>query len=142
MAFRGRVDADWGREPAPLPMLSTTYNVGGVDPSNWRTLRERKLAEGFTEPENVAELRHEIRLSMALAKAVYERRTELGLTQVQLADRAGLTQAKISRIEGSDTVPTLPLLAKLAKALDASLNIALDGEDTRVAFTTRRTDVA
>ncbi|MDP4509226.1 helix-turn-helix domain-containing protein [Nonomuraea turcica] len=42
---------------------------------------------------------------MALAKAVYDRRTELGLTQAELADRAGLSQAKISRIEGSDTVP-------------------------------------
>nr|WP_307815176.1 helix-turn-helix domain-containing protein [Streptomyces sp. I4(2020)] len=72
---------------------------------------------------------------MALAKAVHDRRTELGLTQTELADRAGLTQAKISRIEGSDTVPTLPLLAKPATALDATLNIALDDDDTRVSFT-------
>ncbi|MFE8952273.1 helix-turn-helix domain-containing protein [Streptomyces althioticus] len=72
---------------------------------------------------------------MALAKAVYDRRAELGLTQTELADRAGLTQAKITRIEGSDTVPTLPLLAKLATALDATLNIALDDDDTRVTFT-------
>ncbi|MGV9351630.1 helix-turn-helix domain-containing protein [Streptomyces spiralis] len=110
--------------------------------SRWRTLREQKLAEGFTEPEDVAEARREIRLSMALAKAVYDRRTELGLTETELADRAGLTQAKISRIEGSDTVPTLPLLAKLAKALDAALNISLDDDDTRVAFTPHRTDAA
>nr|WP_249643725.1 helix-turn-helix transcriptional regulator [Nocardia sputi] len=79
---------------------------------------------------------------MALAKAVYDRRTELGLTQADLAERAGLTQAKISRIEGSDTVPTLPLLAKLADALDATLNIALDADDTRVNFTSHHTDAA
>lgn len=110
--------------------------------SRWKTLRERKLTEGFTEPADAAEARREIRLSMSLAKAVYDRRTELGLTQTELADRAGLTQAKISRIEGSDTVPTLPLLAKLAQALDATLNIALDSDDTRVTFTARRTDAA
>ncbi|MEU7829213.1 MULTISPECIES: helix-turn-helix transcriptional regulator [unclassified Nonomuraea] len=110
--------------------------------SRWKTLRERKLAAGFTEPEDVAEARREIRLSMALAKAVYDRRTELGLTQAELADRAGLTQAKVSRIEGSDTVPTLPLLAKLAEALDATLNIALDHDDTRVSFTGHRTNAA
>jgi ribosome-binding protein aMBF1 (putative translation factor) len=110
--------------------------------SRWKTLRERKLASGFTEPEDVAEARQEIRLSMALARAVYERRTELGLTQSQLAERSGLTQAKISRIEGSDTVPTLPLLAKLAHALDASLNIALDDEETHVSFTAHSTDAA
>jgi DNA-binding XRE family transcriptional regulator len=88
--------------------------------SRWKTLRERKLAQGFVESEDVTEARSEIRLAMALAKAVYERRIELGLTQTELAARAGLTQAKVSRVEGSDTVPTLPLLAKLAKALPAA----------------------
>ncbi|MGW4088805.1 helix-turn-helix domain-containing protein [Nocardia sp. NPDC004750] len=55
--------------------------------------------------------------------------------QAELAARAGLTQAKISRIEGSDAIPTLPLLTKLARALDASLNIAIDADDARVNFT-------
>lgn len=102
--------------------------------ARWKTLRERKLAEGFTEPAEVAEARREIRLSMALAKAVYDRRIELGLTQAQVAEAAGLTQAKISRIEGSDTVPTLPLLAKLSEALHATLTIRLDTENTEVGF--------
>jgi DNA-binding XRE family transcriptional regulator len=106
--------------------------------SSWKTLRERKLAPGFNEPEDVAAARREIRSSMVLAKAVYERRVELRLTQSELATRAGLTQAKISRIEGSDTVPTLPLLSRLAHALDASLNIALDGDSTQVSFTPHR----
>ncbi|MEV6770174.1 helix-turn-helix transcriptional regulator [Nocardia sp. NPDC051030] len=109
--------------------------------ARWKTLRERKLAEGHAESDDIAEARREIRLSMALAKAVYDRRTELGLTQNELAERAGLTQAKISRIEGSDTMPTLPLLAKLADALDATLNIALDADATRVHFTSH-TDAA
>ncbi|MBF6227796.1 helix-turn-helix domain-containing protein [Nocardia abscessus] len=109
--------------------------------ARWKTLRKRKLAEAYTEPDEVTELRREIRLSMALAQAVDDRRTELGLTQADLAERAGLTQAKISRIEGSDTVPTLPLLAILADALDATLNIALDADDTRVNFTSH-TDAA
>ncbi|GAB3927653.1 hypothetical protein GCM10029976_024140 [Kribbella albertanoniae] len=105
-------------------------------------MRERKLAEGFSEPADVADARREIRLSMALAQAVYERRTELGLTQTELAARSGLTQAKISRIEGSDTVPTLPLLARLVQALDATLNIALDDAKTEVSFVAHSTDAA
>lgn len=104
--------------------------------------RPGKLGTAAVEPENVVQARREIRLSMALARAVYERRVELCLTQSQLAARAGLTQAKVSRIEGSDTVPTLPLLSKLAHALDASLNIALDGDETRVSFTPHKTDAA
>ena len=110
--------------------------------TRWKSLRERQLTEGYTEPADVAEARREIRLSMALAQAVYDRRTELGLTHTELGERAGLTQAKISRIEGSDTVPTLPLLAKLADALDATLNIALDADDTQVSFTSHHTDAA
>jgi ribosome-binding protein aMBF1 (putative translation factor) len=110
--------------------------------ARWKHLRERKLAVGYSEPDDVTDARREIRLSMALAKAVYDRRTELGLTQTELAERAGLTQAKVSRIEGSDTVPTLPLLAKLADALDATLNIALDADDTRVHFISHHTDAA
>jgi hypothetical protein len=43
-----------------------------------KILQERKISEGYTEPENVSEARRKIRLSMALAEAVYMRRTELG----------------------------------------------------------------
>jgi ribosome-binding protein aMBF1 (putative translation factor) len=110
--------------------------------SRWKTARDGKLGADAVEPEDVVQARREIRLAMALARAVYDRRVELGLTQTQLADRAGLTQAKISRIEGSDTVPTLPLLSKLAHALDASLNIALDDDEARVSFTPHKTDAA
>ncbi|MBF6160118.1 helix-turn-helix domain-containing protein [Nocardia cyriacigeorgica] len=98
--------------------------------SRWKGLRGQALDES----QAVVDARTEIRLAMALAEAIYLRRTELGLTQAELADRAGLTQAKISRIEGSDAVPTLPLLTKLARALDASLNIAIDDDDPQVRF--------
>ncbi|MFD6157479.1 helix-turn-helix domain-containing protein [Nocardia sp. NPDC060256] len=99
--------------------------------SRWTRRNDGEL----TESAAVTEVRQEIRLSMALAEAVYRRRTELDLTQTELAHRAGLTQAKISRIEGADAVPTLPLLAKLVRALDASLNIAIDEDDAQVSFT-------
>ncbi|MBB0228119.1 helix-turn-helix domain-containing protein [Streptomyces calidiresistens] len=108
--------------------------------SRWKTLRERKLTEAATEPAEVAEVRREIRLSMALAEAVYKRRANLGLTQSDLARRAGLSQAKISRIENSDTVPTLPLLTRLADALDAVLHIDLGGERVGFHFTPRASE--
>ncbi|GAA3088821.1 ribosome-binding protein aMBF1 (putative translation factor) [Kribbella aluminosa] len=110
--------------------------------SRRKTVRERKLVAGAVEPADAVQASRGIRLSTALAKAVYERRAELGITQSQLAERAGLTQAKISRIEGSDTVPTLPLLSRLADALDASLSIALDGDETQVSFAPHKTDAA
>ncbi|NUK23885.1 hypothetical protein HRW23_30870 [Streptomyces lunaelactis] len=33
------------------------------------------------------------------------------------------------------TMPTLPLLARLARAMDAALRLELDGDTSRVAFT-------
>lgn len=105
--------------------------------SRWKLARDRALADGDSRPPELKELDREISLSMALAQVVHDRRKALGLSQKELARRCGLTQAKISRIEGSDTVPTLPLLAKLAGGLDASLNIAIGQDDATLTLTTR-----
>ncbi|MET9687309.1 helix-turn-helix transcriptional regulator [Streptomyces sp. NPDC006514] len=78
--------------------------------------------------------RAEIRLATAFAEAVYERRKALGPSQAQLAERAGLTPAKVSRVEGADAVTTLPLLRRLAHALDAGPTIALDEDREEVTF--------
>lgn len=101
----------------------------------WKLARERKLTEGYTESAEVEAMRAEIRLAFDLGQLVFDRRTALGLSQAELAERADMTQPQISTIEGGGTVPTLPLLARLAKALDASLNIALDGDDSHIALT-------
>ncbi|CAM5662596.1 MULTISPECIES: helix-turn-helix domain-containing protein [Streptomyces] len=105
--------------------------------SRWRLAREKALTGEDGRSPELKELDREISLSMALAQVVYDRRKALGLSQEQLARSCGLTQAKISRIEGSDTVPTLPLLAKLAKGLNASLNIAINEEDVSLTLTAR-----
>ncbi|WP_436319388.1 helix-turn-helix domain-containing protein [Streptomyces koyangensis] len=70
-------------------------------------------------------------------QAVYDRRVELGLSQAELAEWAGMTQPQVSRMEGGDTVPTLPLLRRLARALEGSLNVAIDEGESRVTFTPR-----
>jgi transcriptional regulator with XRE-family HTH domain len=80
-------------------------------------------------------MRTEIRLAFDLGQAVHDRRIELGISRSELAMRAGMTQPQISRLELGGTVPTLPLLARLANALDASLTIALDGDTSSVVFT-------
>ncbi|HEY0696553.1 MAG TPA: helix-turn-helix transcriptional regulator [Micromonospora sp.] len=100
--------------------------------SQWKTRRTRKLL-GESVEESQAYI--EAGYAFALGQAVYDRRTELGLSQAELARRAGMTQPQISNIEGGDSVPTLPLLTRLAKALDASLTIDLDGDTSAFRFT-------
>ncbi|MEV4348106.1 helix-turn-helix transcriptional regulator [Actinoplanes sp. NPDC049596] len=64
------------------------------------------------------------RAALQLGQMVHDRRTELGLTQADLAERAGMTQPQLSRLEFGGATPTMPLLARLAAALDAELDIA------------------
>ena len=100
--------------------------------SQWKTRRTRKLL-GETVEESPAYV--EAGYALALGQAVYDRRTALGLSQTELARRAGMTQPQISTIEGGDSTPTLPLLTRLAKALDASLTIRLDDDTSAFVFT-------
>ncbi|MFC5662281.1 helix-turn-helix domain-containing protein [Kitasatospora misakiensis] len=99
--------------------------------SAWRTRRTKKLL-GETVEESAAYV--EAGYAFALGQAVYDRRTELGLSQAELARRAGMTQPQISTIEGGDSLPTLPLLRRLARALDAALTIDLDGDASSFVF--------
>lgn len=47
-----------------------------------------------------------------------ERRTSLGMTQADLADRAAVSQPLIARIEGGDVDPRLSTLRRIVQALD------------------------
>jgi ribosome-binding protein aMBF1 (putative translation factor) len=103
-----------------------------VNHSHWKTRRTRKqLGESVEESPAYVEAGY----AFALGQAVHDRRTALGLSQAELARRAGMNQPQISNIEGGDSVPTLPLLTRLAKALDASLTIDLDGDTSAFVFT-------
>ena len=63
----------------------------------------------------------EARASLLLGQMVHDRRTELGLTQAELAERAGMTQPQLSRLESGGATPTVPLPTRLAAALEADL---------------------
>ncbi|MDQ0775258.1 ribosome-binding protein aMBF1 (putative translation factor) [Streptomyces aurantiacus] len=102
--------------------------------STWRTRRARQLAGEVVEYDQEYV---DARLAGDLGQAVYDRRIELGLSQTGLAERAGMTQPQVSRMEGGDTVPTLPLLRRLAKALEGTLNLTIDEGDSHVTFTPR-----
>ncbi|MEW2417818.1 helix-turn-helix domain-containing protein [Streptomyces sp. NPDC046866] len=75
--------------------------------------------------------------AIALGQAVYDRRTFLGLTQHELAQQAGLSDADVERIEGGAVTPELSLLHTLARALDAKLDLSIESDDTHVSFTPR-----
>lgn len=60
-----------------------------------------------------------------IGRAVRERRLALGLSQVELASRAGMTQPALSRLEAGGVIPTIPLLDRISVALDADLIVEI-----------------
>lgn len=69
--------------------------------------------------------------SLRLGRELARRRREAGLTQTELADRMGTTQAAISKIEGGRTLPSLVVLDRFAKATGKPLTLTL-GEASRL----------
>jgi HTH-type transcriptional regulator / antitoxin HipB len=82
-------------------------------------------------PEVTASYEH-ARLRYELAEAVRLRREELGWSQRQLAQRAGMSQSGVARFEASGTTPTLPLLQRLAQALGLTLTVSLGPSQRRL----------
>lgn len=86
----------------------------------WRQPRNRRMAEpGAVEAYAAA------RLAFELGRTVREMRKRRGWTQAQLAQAAGLTQPAVARFEAGGTVPTIPVLERLAIALEAELVVRL-----------------
>ncbi|MFF0159166.1 helix-turn-helix domain-containing protein [Streptomyces sp. NPDC005263] len=65
------------------------------------------------------------RLRFALGEAVRGRRLDLSLSQRELGRRAGMTQSAVARLEAGGTVPTIPVLDRLARALGLELRVEL-----------------
>ena len=56
-----------------------------------------------------------------LANRLEDRRTELGLTQAELADKVGVTRKTVNTVENGVFTPSATLAIKLAKALGLSV---------------------
>lgn len=87
---------------------------------DWRQLRDRRMSEPGAEEAYVA-----ARLAFELGKTVRAMREQRVWTQDELAKASGLTQPAVARFEAGGTVPTIPLLERLARALEAELIVQL-----------------
>ncbi len=77
-----------------------------------------------------AEAYEAARLAYELGRTVRGMREGRGWSQNDLAREAGMTQSAVARLEAggtipSGTIPTLPVLERLARALDADVEVRL-----------------
>lgn len=87
---------------------------------DWREMRSERLAE-----PGAAEAYAAARLAFELGAKVRAMREQRGWSQSQLATAAGMTQSAVARFEAGGTVPTLPVLERLATALEAELSVTI-----------------
>ena len=92
-----------------------------VECGNWLELRERRMGERGADVAYQA-----ARVAYELGSAVRTMREQRGFSQSQLARMAGMTQSAVARFEAGGSIPTLPVLDRLAGALEADLTVQLD----------------
>ncbi len=86
----------------------------------WNQTRKELLAD----PETVTEY-EELRPQYEVISQIIKARDEQGITQVQLAERTGIKQSNISRLEGGNYNPSLEFLSRIARGLGMELHIEL-----------------
>jgi DNA-binding XRE family transcriptional regulator len=88
-----------------------------------RTLDEYLQRSKLANSTEVSAARAVFDQAYGIARQVIELREKHSLTQVELAQKAGIPQAQISRIERGVVSPTSATLGKIAEALGADLRL-------------------
>lgn len=86
------------------------------------TLKEYK-EKRLQNPEFAKEY-EEIQPEMNVIRAMIDARVSQNLTQKELAERTGIAQTEISRLENGTRNPSIKLLQRLADGLGMVLNIS------------------
>lgn len=83
--------------------------------------KEEKLKEpGFKKAYE------ELQPEFEIMRAIIDARTASNLTQKELAERTGIAQTEISRIENGSRNPSIKLLQRLAEGLNMNLRISFE----------------
>jgi len=128
--------ADRPGRPRRRPASATTTaprrrpTKGRCEMTGYHT-RWARPQEPAHDPERIA-----IREALAFGKALYHIRTALGLSVAELTMRAAMADDDIERIEEGGTEPTIPLLRRLAAALDADVRLTAGHDLGSVWFET------
>ena len=65
---------------------------------------------------------------MTLQERIFRLMKEQKLNQKQLAEKASITEASLSKYLSGERTPRIDVIVKLAKALDTTVNFLLDDE--------------
>ena len=83
------------------------------------------IKEQMNDPE-FAEAWAETELEDQIKRNLFQARIDAGLTQKELAEKSGVRQSNISRIENGTAIPTLQTLNAIAKGTGKKLKISFE----------------
>jgi len=121
-----------GQEPGCQTFADSPDDVAAVARDALEGWLEAHLVGGQAPPRPTAHARAPrggkritVHIDVGLAAAVFLRwaRQDAGLSQSQLAERAGVSQQQIAKLENPDENPTLGTLRKVAGALGFELTL-------------------
>ncbi len=90
------------------------------------TRNRARRSEEYREARDEYAAIRELRERNWIAAHIRERRYELDLTQKQVAERAETSHSFISKVEGGDHMPTIPVLKRILAVLDEELLIGIE----------------
>lgn len=90
------------------------------------TKRRARRSEEYREARDEYAAIRALREKNWIAAHIRERRYELDLTQQEVAKRAGTSHSFISKVEGGDHIPTIPVLKRILAVLDEELLIGIE----------------
>lgn len=112
-----------------LYVMNTQEN-GRIGPEGRATAETAKSrarrGEEYREARDEYAAIRELRERNWIAAHIRERRYELDLTQKEVAERAGTSHSFISKVEGGDHMPTIPVLKRILAVLDEELLIGIE----------------
>ncbi len=88
--------------------------------------KKTNFEEFFDEQMKIPEVKAEydaLEPEFSIIQAIIDARKDSGLTQKELAERTGIAQADISKIENGNANPSLRTLKRLAAGFGKSLKI-------------------
>ena len=83
----------------------------------------QELTDELMQDSEFAKEYEAIQPEVNITRAILEARINAGMTQVELSEKSGISQADISRLEKGTRNPSLNLLKRLAEAMDSTLAI-------------------
>ena len=85
----------------------------------------KQFKNNLLKDKEIKRVYDELGSEFELVRMLIKKRLERGITQAELARRVGTKQSAIARLESGRYNPTIAVLRKVAKALNADVKISI-----------------